>query len=147
MKTPRLHALAALLIGFSAATASAGDQKLFEFTRDFDASKIAATGAKVSASASGAKVALHVATVHSTTWPGITLRWAIRPHVGGYFLDGLLAHIPAEHSERGFLAFQFSLREDGLYGAGLPGEQAEVVVFPIAWTGLVPARSFGDRQL
>jgi hypothetical protein len=46
---------------------------LFDFTRDFDVSKVADTDAKVSASASGAKAGLRVATGHSTTWPGITL--------------------------------------------------------------------------
>ena len=65
--------LAALLIGFSAATASPADQVLFDFTRSFDASKIAATDAKAAASAPGAKAGLRVATGHSATWPGITL--------------------------------------------------------------------------
>ncbi len=73
MKTPRLPALAALILGFNAATAWAADQMLFDFTRGFDASKIAATDAKASANESGAKAGLRVATGHNTTWPGITL--------------------------------------------------------------------------
>ena len=88
MKTPCLHAFAALIFGFSAATSLAADQMLFDFARSFDASKIAATDAKVSANKSGAKAGLRVATGHSTTWPGITL-----PAPGGQW--DLTAHTPA----------------------------------------------------
>ena len=73
METRYSSVLAALLIGFSAATASTADQVLFDFTPGFDASKIAATDAKAAANAPGAKAGLRVATGHSATWPGITL--------------------------------------------------------------------------
>ncbi len=73
MKALCLSAFAALVIGFAADTALAADQILFDFTRGFDASKIAATDATVSANESGAKAGLRVATGHSQTWPGITL--------------------------------------------------------------------------
>jgi hypothetical protein len=68
-----MSAFAALVIGFAADTALAADQILFDFSRGFDASKIAATDATVSANESGAKAGLHVATGHSQPWPGITL--------------------------------------------------------------------------
>ena len=85
MNTQCLPALAALVIGFTVLTASAADQILFDFTRGFDASKIAATDAKVSARSPSANAGLRVATGHSTTWPGITLpapggQWDLTPY-------------------------------------------------------------------
>jgi hypothetical protein len=73
MKALCLSAFAALVIGFAADTALAADQILFDFTRGFDAPRIAATDATVSANESGTKAGLRVATGHSQTWPGITL--------------------------------------------------------------------------
>jgi len=73
MKTLCLSTLAAFAIAFNAARASGADQVLFDFTRGFDASKIAATDATVSANEAGSKAGLRVATGHSQRWPGITL--------------------------------------------------------------------------
>ena len=85
MNTQYLPSLAALCLGLSAAAACAADQTLFEFTRHFDPSKVAATDASVSANRSGAKAGLLVATGHSTAWPGITLsaprgQWDLAPY-------------------------------------------------------------------
>jgi len=85
MKTRRLSALAALVIGFTAATASAADQLLFDFTRGFDASKITTADAQVLAKAAGANTGLRVATGHHQPWPGITLpapagQWDLSAH-------------------------------------------------------------------
>jgi hypothetical protein len=85
MKTPYPPILGTLIIWLSVATSWAADQVLFDFTRHFDASKIATTGATVSESGSGAKAGLRVATGHSNTWPGITLpaprgQWDLAPY-------------------------------------------------------------------
>jgi hypothetical protein len=96
MKALCLSALAALAIGFAAAAASAADQILFDFTRGFDASKIAATDATVSAKESGANAGLRVATGHSQTWPGITL-----PAPGGQWDLSAYAHVALTLSNPG----------------------------------------------
>jgi hypothetical protein len=83
-----LAALAALVFGFTAATAPAADQILFDFTRGFNASKITALDAKVLAKESGAKAGLRVATGHSQPWPGITL-----PAPGGQWDLSAYAHV------------------------------------------------------
>jgi hypothetical protein len=85
MKTKLSPALASLILGFSAATACAADRMLFDFTRPFDASRIAATDANPLADKSGAKAVLRVATGHGATWPGITLpapggQWDLTPY-------------------------------------------------------------------
>jgi hypothetical protein len=85
MKIQYLFALATLVTGLTAPTVSAADQVLFDFTRGFEASKIAATDAKASAEASGANAGLRVATGHSQPWPGITLpapkgQWDLAPY-------------------------------------------------------------------
>jgi hypothetical protein len=73
MKTLSSPALVALVIGFASGRTLAADLVLFDFTREFDASKIAATDATSVANKSGADAGLQVATGHAQTWPGITL--------------------------------------------------------------------------
>ena len=85
MKAQCLSVLATLVIGVAAPVASAAEQTLFDFARGFDATNIAATDAKVSATGSGANAGLRVATGHSQPWPGITLpapkgQWDLSPY-------------------------------------------------------------------
>ena len=88
MKTRCLSALAALIVGFTLATTSAADQILFDFTRGFDAAKITAADATVSAKESGTQAGLRVATGHNQPWPGITL-----PAPGGQWDLTAYAHV------------------------------------------------------
>jgi len=77
--------LAALALGFTAGAAPAADQVLFDFTRGFDASRIAGTDARVLPQQAPAGAELRVATGHAQPWPGITLpapggQWNLSPY-------------------------------------------------------------------
>jgi Beta-galactosidase len=144
MKTLHLPALAALLIGLCSAIASAGDQVLFDFARSFETSKVVATDATVSASASGAKAGLRVATGHSTTWPGITL-----PAPGGQWDLTAYAYVTLALTNPGTNSVTVNCRVDNTGADGTdhcvthslslrPGQKG---------TLSVPLKRAGDRTL
>jgi len=63
-----------LLFVWASGAIALGDEVLFDFRNDFDASKLAVTDVRVSVGKTNAASALRIASGHKAEWPGVTFK-------------------------------------------------------------------------